>query len=195
MKGVYVYGPIELKGFQSIIKPSNGKWPKYQAQFETNDEKLISKLEEDFAESLEFIKSKVKDTRRVKGILEPWVEVEDRPGYVQITARRNPEKGAPVIVDSEGTVITSTTLPLFSGSKVRLKFRMKAVPVVANPCVTFELLGCQVISLSANGGYDGASDDVAASFGRYEGGFVADDPQPQPNEEENTEEDDDEVPF
>lgn len=80
----------------------------------------------------------------------------------------------PGIVDTEGTAITDESIPLYSGSKVKLAFYQK--PYVLKDGVTYgtslKLVGVQIVSLASAAGVDvGDMDDtdVAALFGTTKG--------------------------
>lgn len=191
-KKVYTYGPVVLEGYQAILKPSK-EYNNFTLQFLTDDDDLISSLDEEFEQCVAWLKSKAKNPKRVQ-VLAPWLEEEDKPGFYRL--KFGWKAGyEPVIVDSEGTVITDPSLPLYSGSKVRVRFSLRPY-TKPNPGVKLQIIGIQVVSVASNGGFDGESpEDVAAAFGKYDGGFVADEPNISRDEGDDSEEDDDEIPF
>ena len=78
------------------------------------------------------------------------------------------------MVDTEGTPITDESVPLYSGSKVKLAFYQK--PYILRDGVTYgtslKLLGIQVVALSGSAGVDTgdmSTEDVAALFGNTQG--------------------------
>jgi hypothetical protein len=94
------------------------------------------------------------------------------------------EDNCPTIVDTEGTVVSNTALPIYSGSTVKLAFFQK--PYILKDGVTYgtslKLKGIQIISLSSSAGVDSgdmAAEDVAALFGTTKG-FKTDDPNVTP---------------
>jgi hypothetical protein len=84
------------------------------------------------------------------------------------------EETKPPVVDTEGTPITDTELPLYSGSKVKLAFKQK--PYILRDGVTYgsslKLVGVQVVSLNTAAGVAGGNlgeTEVAALFGQTSG--------------------------
>ena len=180
-KTIVTEKPVVLDGYQAVMKPS--KYGYSLAAILTDD--VIEKLEEDRTEVLKWAESKLKNPKRATLKPEPWEEVSD--GKYKAKFSWN-EENLPTIVDSEGTVITNTALPIYSGSTVKLAFFQK--PYILKDGVTYgtslKLKGIQLISLSTSAGVDAGdmnAEDVAELFGKTKG-FKADDPSvtPAPSE-------------
>jgi hypothetical protein len=176
-KTIVTEKPVVLEGYQAVMKPS--KFGYSLATVFTDD--LIEKLEADRAESLKWCESKLKNPKRSTLKPEPWEEVAE--GKYKVKFSWN-EENMPTIVDTEGTVIKNTDLPVYSGSTVKLAFFQK--PYILKDGVTYgtslKLKGIQIISLSSSAGVDtGDMDDadVIAMFGTTKG-FKADDPNVTP---------------
>ena len=176
-KTIVTEKPVVLEGYQAVMKPS--KFGYSLATVFTDD--LIEKLEADRAESLKWCESKLKNPKRATLKPEPWEEVSE--GKYKVKFSWN-EENMPTIVDTEGTVIKNTDLPVYSGSTVKLAFFQK--PYILKDGVTYgtslKLKGIQIISLSSSAGVDtGDMDDadVIAMFGTTKG-FKADDPNVTP---------------
>ena len=165
--------PVILEGYQAVFKPSVFG---YTLSALISSE-LVDELEEDRAELLKWCESKLKNPKRSTLKPEPWEEMDDGSFKVKFKWE---EANKPPIVDTEGTLITDTATPLYSGSLVKVAFRQK--PYVMKDGVTYgtslKLAGVQVISLSSSAGID-AGDlgeaEVAELFGKCNG-FVASDP-------------------
>jgi hypothetical protein len=176
-KTIVTEKPVVLEGYQAVMKPS--KFGYSLATIFSED--LIQKLEEDRAEVLKWAESKLKNPKRSTLKPEPWEEVAENQYKVKFSWN---EDNCPTIVDSEGTVIKNTALPVYSGCTVKLAFFQK--PYILKDGVTYgtslKLKGIQIISLSTSAGVDSgdmASEDVAALFGTTKG-FKADDPNVTP---------------
>lgn len=176
-KTIVTEKPVVLEGYQAVMKPSKFG---YSLATVFTDE-LIEKLEADRAESLKWCESKLKNPKRATLKPEPWEEVSE--GKYKVKFSWN-EENMPTIVDTEGTVIKNTELPVYSGSTVKLAFFQK--PYILKDGVTYgtslKLKGIQIISLSSSAGVDtGDMDDadVIAMFGTTKG-FKADDPNVTP---------------
>lgn len=176
-KTIVTQKPVVLDGYQAVMKPS--KFGYSLATVFTDD--LIEELEADRTEVLKWCESKLKNPKRATLKPEPWEEVDS--GKYKVKFSWN-EENCPTIVDSEGTVITNTALPVYSGSTVKLAFFQK--PYILKDGVTYgtslKLKGIQIISLSSSAGVDTGdmdSDDVAELFGKTKG-FKADDPNVTP---------------
>lgn len=176
-KTIVTEKPVVLEGYQAVMKPS--KYGYSLAAILTDD--IIEKLEEDRAEVLKWAESKLKNPKRATLKPEPWEEVSD--GKYKVKFSWN-EDNCPTVVDTEGTVITNTSLPIYSGATVKLAFFQK--PYILKDGVTYgtslKLKGIQIISLSTNAGVDAGdmnADDVAELFGKTKG-FKADDPNVTP---------------
>lgn len=176
-KTIVTEKPVILEGYQAVMKPS--KFGYSLATVFTDD--LIEKLEEDRAESLKWAESKLKNPKRSTLKPEPWEEVSE--GKYKVKFSWN-EENMPTIVDSEGTVVKNTALPVYSGSTVKLAFFQK--PYILKDGVTYgtslKLKGIQIISLASSAGVDTGDmndSEVAELFGKTQG-FKADDPNVTP---------------
>ena len=176
-KTIVTEKPVVLDGYQAVMKPSKYG---YSLSAILNDD-VVEKLEEDRTEVLKWAESKLKNPKRATLKPEPWEEVSE--GKYKAKFSWN-EDNTPTIVDSEGTVITNTALPIYSGSTVKLAFFQK--PYILKDGVTYgtslKLKGIQIISLSSSAGVDAGdmdADDVAELFGKTKG-FKADDPSVTP---------------
>jgi hypothetical protein len=176
-KTIVTEKPVVLEGYQAVMKPS--KFGFSLATVFTDD--LIEQLEADRTEVLKWCESKLKNPKRATLKPEPWEEVST--GKYKVKFSWN-EENCPTIVDSEGTVITNTALPVYSGSTVKLAFFQK--PYILKDGVTYgtslKLKGIQIISLSSSAGVDTGdmdAEDVAELFGKTKG-FKAEDPNVTP---------------
>lgn len=170
---------VTLEGYQAVLKPSKFGY----SLSAIVDQDMIDQLETDRTESLKWAESKLKNPKRSTLKPEPWEEVAD--GKYKIKFSWN-EESKPGIVDTEGTVITDTNVPLYSGSKVKLGFYQK--PYVLRDQITYgtslKLLGAQIVALSSAAGVDTGdmnTEDVAAMFGTTEG-FKQSEPNVTPAE-------------
>ena len=165
--------PVTLEGYQAILKPS-----KYGYSLSAViDESMIGSLEDDRADNLKWAESKLKNPRRSTLKPEPWEEVADGKYKVKFSW---PEGQQPPIVDTEGTPVTDTATPVYSGSRVKLAFYQK--PYILKDGVTYgtslKLVGVQLVSISSSAGVDTgdmSSEDVASLFGTTDG-FKTSDP-------------------
>ena len=171
--------PVTLDGFQAIMKPSKFGY----SMSAIVDQDMVDKLEADRTETLKWAESKLKNPKRSTLKPEPWEEVAE--GKYKIKFSWN-EETKPGVVDTEGTVITDTNTPVYSGSKVKVGFYQK--PYILKDGVTYgtslKLLGVQLVSLNGQAGVDTgdmSTSDVAALFGSTEG-FTAGEPNVQPTE-------------
>jgi hypothetical protein len=171
--------PVKLEGFQAVLKPSKFG---YGLQALIDDE-LVKELEADRDQGLEWAKSKLKNPNRSVLKPEPWEQVSD--GLYKVKFAWD-EDNLPLVVDSEGTVIQSTELPLYSGSTVKVAFCQKAY--VLKDGVTYgtsfrnQLSHVQIISLASSAGVDSGdmdTEDVLELFGKTKG-FKAEDPNVTP---------------
>ena len=139
---------------------------------------MISTLETEREDCLKWAESKISKPKN-RCILKPtpWEEVSD--GKYLIKFSWNDEKRPPV-VDTEGTPITNTETPVYSGSKVKLGFTQK--PYILRDGVTYgtslKLSGVQIVSIQSEVGVDTGDLDeagVAEMFGNT-AGFKASEP-------------------
>jgi len=158
---------VVLEGYQAILKPS-----KFGFSLKAIvDGGIVEKLEEDRADALKWCESKLKNPKRSVLKPEPWEEVGENQYTVKFSWN---EDTKPPVVDTNGTLITDESMPLYSGSKVKLAFYSK--PYLLRDGVTYgtslKLLGIQVVALSGAAGVDTgdlSSDDVASLFGTTQG--------------------------
>ena len=180
--------PVILDGYQAILKPSEygftltAMLPK----------KLIDTLEDEREGGLEWARNKTKNPKRAVVNPEPWEEVSD--GMYQCKFRwKDGDKLIPVVVDTEGTVITDSNLPLYSGSKVKLAFVQKPYALPAgNIGTSLKLKAIQVVSLNTGAGVVDSGDldaeDAAALFGETKG-FKTSEPNPEAAPDTSVDED------
>jgi len=159
--------PVVLEGYQAVLKPSKFGY----SLSAIIDQALVERLEEDRVESLKWAESKLKNPKRSTLKPEPWEEVSD--GKYKIKFSWN-EETRPPVVDTEGTPITNTNTPLYSGSTVKLAFRQK--PYILRDGVTYgtslKIVGIQVVTVGGAAGVVGGDLDeteVAALFGQTKG--------------------------
>jgi hypothetical protein len=159
--------PVILEGYQAVLKPSKFGY----SLSAVVDQALVDRLAEDRVESLKWAEAKLKNPKRSTLKPEPWEEVSE--GTYKVKFSWN-EETKPPVVDTEGTPITDTELPLYSGSKVKLAFKQK--PYILRDGVTYgsslKLVGVQVVSLNTTAGVAGGNlgeTEVAALFGQTSG--------------------------
>jgi hypothetical protein len=119
---------LSLKDYQAILKPSKFGY----SLGALIDEKLVEVLEQDRTETIKWAESKLKNPKRSTLKPEPWEEVSE--GKYKVKFSWN-EETRPPVVDTEGTPITDDSLPLYSGSKVKLAFRQK--PYILRDGITY----------------------------------------------------------
>jgi len=159
--------PVILEGYQAVLKQSKFGF----SLSAIVDQDMADKLEDDRPDSLRWAESKLKNPKRSVLKHEPWEEVSE--GKYKVKFSWN-ESSKPGIVDTEGTAITDESIPLYSGSKVKLAFYQK--PYILKDGVTYgtslKLVGVQIVALASAAGVDvGDMDDtdVAALFGTTKG--------------------------
>ena len=164
--------PVELDGYQAILKPS--QYGHSLSAVVTNE--VIKPLEAERGDALKWAESKLKNPKRSVLKPEPWEQVQ--PSTYKIKFSWN-EESCPFIIDSQGNEIKDKDTPLYSSSLVKLMFYQK--PYVLKDGVTygtsFRLLAIQAIKLptpnAADLGEVGLTlDKVREMFGNYEGGYV-----------------------
>ena len=165
--------PVTLEGYQAVLKPSKFGY----SLSALVDSDLVEKLEEDRTESLKWAETKLKNPKRSTLKPEPWEEVAE--GQYKIKFSWN-EETKPPVVDTEGTHITDESIPMYSGSRVKLAFYQK--PYILRDGVTYgtslKLVGVQLVALNNTAAVDTgdmAAEDVAALFGTT-AGFKASQP-------------------
>ena len=180
--------PVVLEGYQAVLKPSKFGY----SLSALIDEKLVEVLEADRVETLKWAESKLKNPKRSTLKPEPWEEVSE--GKYKVKFSWN-EENRPPVVDTEGTPITDTSTPLYSGSTVKLAFKQK--PYILKDGVTYgtslKLVGIQVVTVAGAAGVDRGDLDeteVAALFGQTKG-FKQSEPNVEPAPTEVTDEDED----
>lgn len=180
--------PVILDGYQAVMKPSKFGY----SLAAIVDQAMIDKLEDDRTESLKWAESKLKNPKRSSLKPEPWEEVNE--GQYRIKFSWN-EEVKPPVVDTDGTVITDSNLPLYNGSKVKLALYQK--PYILRDGVTYgtslKLKGIQVVSLSSSAGVDVgdmSTEDVIDLFGTT-AGYKAMMPNVMQNEPSSVEDNDD----
>jgi len=165
--------PVVLEGYQAVLKPSKFGY----SLSAIIDSSLVDALESDRSESLKWAETKLKNPKRSTLKPEPWEEVAD--GKYKVKFSWN-EENKPPVVDTEGTHITDESIPMYSGSRVKLAFYQK--PYILKDGVTYgtslKLVGVQLVAL-ANAGIadtgDMGAEDVAELFGKTTG-FKASEP-------------------
>lgn len=165
--------PVVLEGYQAVLKPSKFGY----SLSAIIDSSLVDALESDRSESLKWAETKLKNPKRSTLKPEPWEEVAD--GKYKVKFSWN-EENKPPVVDTEGTHITDESIPMYSGSRVKLAFYQK--PYILKDGVTYgtslKLVGVQLVAL-ANAGIadtgDMDAEDVAELFGKTTG-FKASEP-------------------
>ena len=159
--------PVVLEGYQAVMKPSKFG---FSLSAIIGDD-MVDQLETDRPGSLAWAESKLKNPKRSTLKPEPWEEVAEGKYKIKFSWK---DETKPVIVDTEGTVLTDETIPVYSGSKVKLAFYQK--PYILKDGVTYgtslKLVGVQIVSVSSEAGTDvGDMDsiDVAELFGSTKG--------------------------
>ena len=183
-KNVHVTDNIKLEGFQAVLEP--GKFG--YSLSAVVDDKLIDELETERTDVLRWAESKLKNPKRATLKPTPWEEVAK--GRHKIKFSWGEDKRPPV-VDTEGSPVTDTKIPLYGGSTVKLGFYQK--PYILRDGITYgsslKLLGVQIVELSNDAaGVD--SDDlsdaqVADLFGKTQGFKSTDAPPAVENDDED----------
>ena len=150
-RNIHKTDPITLEGFQAVFKPSKFGY----SLSGLVDQSMVDELTEEREGMVNWAQSKLKNPRR--GVLkpEPWLESEETPDMFRIKFSWG-EDNKPPIVDTEGTVMTDQSIPLYSGSTVRLAFFQK--PYLLKDGETYgtslKLVGVQVVELAGGAGID-----------------------------------------
>ena len=170
--------PVVLDGFQAVMKPSQ-----YGHTLSAIvDQEIIDKLEAERPALLDYGKNKLKAPSRGRANPEPWEEVSEGKYRVKFTWKEDAKK-KPVVVDTEGTILTDENLPIFGGATVKLAFHQYGYGLSNIYGTKLDLTHVQVVSLNAPAGMDTGSmgpEDAVALFGKTEG-FVAASPAVTPN--------------
>ena len=174
--------PVILEGYQAVMKPSKFGY----SLSAVVDSGLVDRLEDDRVETLKWAESKLKNPKRSVLKPEPWEEVA--PDKYKVKFSWN-EENKPPVVDTEGSPVTNTELPIYSGATVKLAFYQK--PYILKDGVTYgtslKLVGVQLVSLNSEAGVDTGDmsvENVAALFGTTQG-FKQSDPVVTPAPEES----------
>ena len=169
--------PVTLEGFQAILAPSKFGYS-LSAVVDTD---VVDKLDTERSEVLKWAEGKLKNPKRSTLKPEPWEEVSKDKYKIKFSWN---EDNRPPVVDTEGTQLTDSNLPLYAGSTVKLGFYQK--PYILRDGVTYgsslKLVGVQVVSVKGEAGVDTGDMDVSAVaelFGKSSG-FKAADPNVVP---------------
>ena len=181
--------PVTLEGFQAILAPS--KFGYSLSAVVSKD--VADKLETERTDVLKWAESKLKNPKRSTLKPEPWEEVSKDKYKIKFSWN---EENRPPVVDTEGTQLTDTNIPLYAGSTVKLGFYQK--PYILRDGVTYgsslKLVGVQVVSVKGEAGVDTGDMDVSAVaelFGKSTG-YKAADPNITPDTTPSSVEDDEE---
>ena len=183
--------PVVLDGFQAIMKPGE-----YGHKLSALIPKtLVDTLEDERESCLEWARNKAKNPKRVTVKHPPWEEVEGTDTYQIRFSWKQGDKVVPTIVDTEGTLITDTNTPVYSGSKVKLAFIQKPYLLPAGDIGTsVKLKSVQIVSIQSGAGVSDegnlSAEDAADLFGTTKG-FKATDPAPKVDTTPCSEEDED----
>ena len=184
-KNVHVTDEVTLEGFQAVLEP--GKFG--YSLSAVVDSSVVDTLETERADVLKWAESKLKNPKRATLKPTPWEEVAE--GKYKLKFSWNEERKPPV-VDTEGSPVTDTKLPLYGGSTVKLGFYQK--PYILKDGVTYgsslKLVGVQVVSIKGDAGVstgDMDETEVANLFGTTSGFKASDTPasSPEVNEEDD----------
>lgn len=160
--------PVTLEGFQAIMKI--GKFGNYKLSALVDDQDLVNNLETEREDLLKRRQNRLKNPKRSILKPEPWEEVSDGKYIFKFTWL---DKNKPVIIDTEGTLITDTEIPLYSGSKVKLGFYQYDYELPDNSYgTTVKLSSIQVVSVGSKAGVDKGDmtqEDAAKLFGTCSG--------------------------
>jgi|TARA_R110002012_G_C11541606_1_gene601486 hypothetical protein len=181
--------PVTLEGFQAILAPSKFGYS-LSAVVDTD---VVDKLDTERSEVLKWAEGKLKNPKRSTLKPEPWEEVSKDKYKIKFSWN---EENRPPVVDTEGTQLTDTNIPLYAGSTVKLGFYQK--PYILRDGVTYgsslKLVGVQVVSVKGEAGVDTGDMDVSAVaelFGKSTG-YKAADPNITPDTTPSSVEDDEE---
>ena len=181
--------PVTLEGFQAILAPSKFGYS-LSAVVDTD---VVDKLDTERSEVLKWAEGKLKNPKRSTLKPEPWEEVSKDKYKIKFSWN---EENRPPVVDTEGTQLTDTNIPLYAGSTVKLGFYQK--PYILRDGVTYgsslKRVGVQVGSVKGEAGVDTGDMDVSAVaelFGKSTG-YKAADPNITPDTTPSSVEDDEE---
>ena len=167
-RSTHVTENVKLEGFQAILEP--GKFG--YSLSAVVDASVVDTLETERKDVLKWAESKLKNPKRATLKPTPWEEVAE--GKYKLKFSWNEEKRPPV-VDTEGTPVTDTKVPLYGGSTVKLGFYQK--PYILRDGITYgsslKLVGVQVVELNKEAAGADAGDlnetEVADLFGKTDG--------------------------
>jgi len=173
--------PVILEGYQAVMKPSKFG---YSLAAIVNSE-MVDILEDERNGLNSWFDSKLKNPKRSVMKPEPWEEVAQDQYKIKFSWN---DENKPPVVDTEGTLITDESLPIYSGSRVKLAFHQK--PYILKDGVTYgtslKLLAVQLVALGTSAGVDTGDmspDSAAELFGSTEG-FKLGEPNVTPSAEE-----------
>ena len=148
-KNVHVTDSVKLEGYQAILEP--GKFG--YSLSAVVDASVVDTLETERADVLKWAESKLKNPKRATLKPTPWEEVAEGKYKLKFSWG---EDRRPPVVDTEGSPVTDTKIPLYGGSTVKLGFYQK--PYILRDGVTYgsslKLVGVQVISVKGEAGVD-----------------------------------------
>lgn len=107
--------PVELVGFQAIMRPSRYG---YLLECITVEEELIDQLEDERVEMLEKLVEKIENPRMALLRPEPWIHLPEEKGFNMKFAWK--EHTRPPVIDYTGVEITSESYPLYAGARCQL---------------------------------------------------------------------------
>ena len=167
-QNVHVTDKVKLEGFQAILEP--GKFG--YSLSAVVDSSVVDELEDERQDVLKWAESKLKNPKRSTLKPTPWEEVAE--GKYKLKFSWGEDKRPPV-VDTEGSPITDTKVPLYGGSTVKLGFYQK--PYILRDGITYgsslKLVGVQVVELNKEAAGIDSNDldeaQVADLFGKTSG--------------------------
>ena len=187
-KNVHVTDSVKLEGYQAILEP--GKFG--YSLSAVVDASVVDTLETERADVLKWAESKLKNPKRATLKPTPWEEVAEGKYKLKFSWG---EDRRPPVVDTEGSPVTDTKIPLYGGSTVKLGFYQK--PYILRDGVTYgsslKLVGVQVVSVKGEAGVDTGDLDanqVAELFGTT-AGFKTSDPNVTVTADDSTTEEED----
>ena len=167
-KNVHVTDSVKLEGYQAILEP--GKFG--YSLSAVVDASVVDTLETERADVLKWAESKLKNPKRATLKPTPWEEVAEGKYKLKFSWG---EDRRPPVVDTEGSPVTDTKIPLYGGSTVKLGFYQK--PYILRDGVTYgsslKLVGVQVVELNKEAAGTDSGDlnetQVADLFGKTSG--------------------------
>ena len=167
-QNVHVTDEVTLEGFQAVLAPSKFGY----SLSAVVDKTIVDKLESERTDVLKWAESKLKNPKRATLKPTPWEEVAEGKYKLKFSWG---EDRRPPVVDTEGTPVTDTKIPLYGGSTVKLGFYQK--PYILRDGVTYgsslKLVGVQVVELNKEAAGTDSGDlnetQVADLFGKTSG--------------------------